>query len=71
MNRLFQDSEGQIPKIQGKKLEELKVLFDIEEGENKGDVILFWLKSSKSWLRIFIDGSYCGIDEYFVDACEI
>ena len=62
MNRLFQHYEGEISKIQGKKVKSLTSLIDDEsKSEN---VILLWLEIENSWLRIFIDGTYCGVDEY-------
>lgn len=62
MNRLFQNYEGQIKVIEGLTLRGLKYLND-DESENE-NIILFWLETENKWLRIFIDGTYCGIDEY-------
>lgn len=60
MNRLFQHYEGDIQGLIGKELKNLKSLYD----RNSNDVILIWLESDNSWFRIFIDGAYCGVDEY-------
>lgn len=68
MNRLFQHYEGEIKVIEGLTLKGLKYLND-DESESK-NVILFWLSTENKWLRIFIDGSYCGIDEYETDESD-
>ncbi|MGB1039400.1 MAG: hypothetical protein ACPGVD_00840 [Flavobacteriales bacterium] len=68
MNRLFQHYEGEIKVIEGLTLKRLKYLND-DESESK-NVILFWLETENKWLRIFIDGTYCGIDEYETDESD-
>ncbi|MCH2231785.1 MAG: hypothetical protein MK105_15735 [Crocinitomicaceae bacterium] len=60
MKRLFQHYEGEIQGLIGKELKNLKSLHD----KNDNDVILIWLESGNSWFRVFIDGVYCGVDEY-------
>lgn len=65
MNRLFQHYEGEVKQIQGIKLKGLKSL--IYKDSKIENVILFWFKTEDKWLRIFIDGAYCGIDEYETD----
>ena len=62
MNRLFQHYEGEIRKIEGLTLRGLELLINNESG--KEDIILIWMQTGNKWLRIFIDGCYCGIDEY-------
>lgn len=39
--------------------------------EESGDVIVLWCQESLEgkWLRIFIDGAYCGVDQY--DSCGV
>jgi len=65
MNRVFQDTHGNVEALKGRIISSLVSVNDSE------DVILFWCseKDSSIWWRIFIDGAYCGIDEY--DTCEI
>ncbi len=65
MKRLFQHYQGEIKELNGIRLKGLKCLFDNTSKED--DVILFWLETETNWLRIFIDGCYCGIDEYKLD----
>ncbi|MFT5777650.1 MAG: hypothetical protein ACI837_000598 [Crocinitomicaceae bacterium] len=68
MNRIFQDNNGTVESLNGRKLSSLKCLYnDDHESE---DVILFWLQTDENWLRIFIDGVYCGIDEYDNDESQ-
>ena len=69
MNRLFQHYKGEVKEIQGLTLKGLKYLVDVESEKN--DVLLFWLETENKWLRIFIDGAYCGIDEYEKDESEL
>ena len=70
--RLFQDSDGEIESLKGTVLTGIKYLYD--NLSEKEDIILLWLRTDKdTWLRIFIDGSHCGIDEYLYDesACNL
>jgi hypothetical protein len=62
MKRLFQHYIGEIKEIEGLTLKGLRLLIDDES--KKENIILLWLQTESSWLRIFIDGSYCGVDEY-------
>ena len=66
MNRLFQHYEGEIKGLVGKELKNLKGLYDKKDN----DLILIWLASDNSWFRIFIDGVYCGVDEYKNDESQ-
>lgn len=68
MQRIFQHYHGSIPELIGECFSSAKALIDSETQ----DVILLWLENSeeKYWLRIFIDGTYCGIDKYFEDCSE-
>jgi hypothetical protein len=36
------------------------------------DIVLVWLKNSseKYWYRVFIDGAYCGVDQYQFDMSD-
>lgn len=34
------------------------------------NVILFWLETENKYIRIYIDGTYCGIDEYETDESD-
>jgi hypothetical protein len=62
--RLFQDCKGEIIKLRGLKLQGLKCLYSRETNH----VILFWLEvDNTSWIRVFIDGIYCGVDSYEED----
>ena len=63
MNRLFQHYEGEIKDLMGKQLLNIKCLYDKDEN----DVILVWIQSDKSWFRISIDRTHCGVDEYTND----
>ena len=65
MNRIFQDTYGNIDALKGRTISSLISVNDSE------DVILFWFgeKDTNVWWRAFIDGAYCGIDEYL--NCEI
>ena len=65
MNRIFQDTHGNVDALKGRTISSLVSVNDSE------DVILFWFgeKDSNVWWRVFIDGAYCGIDEY--RNCEI
>ncbi len=68
MNRLFQDCVGEVKGLNGLKVKKLRVLTDKIQESN---VILIWLQTEKSWLRIFVDCPfYCGIDEYDEDKSE-
>ena len=42
----------------------------IDDDSEKENVILLWIETESNWLRIFIDGSYCGIDEYETNESE-
>ncbi|MDA7501801.1 hypothetical protein N8482_00840 [Chitinophagales bacterium] len=66
MKRVFQHYSGAVEKIVGLKAATLKVLVD----ESDQDVILLWLETETDWFRIFIDGVYCGIDQYTSDKSE-
>lgn len=69
IKRLFQHYEGIVKPLEGVVLNEIKYLYD-NESEHE-DIILVWLKTdSDTWIRIFIDGAYCGIDEYLYDESE-
>ncbi len=71
MDRLFQDCEGEIKELANLKAEKLLVLVDRLSLESEENVMLLWLKTQKSWLRIFIDcGCYCGIDEFDEDLSQ-
>lgn len=62
MERIFQDDEGTVDGLAGAVIGEAWAVADVADG----NVILLWLEDSTSgaWLRIFIDGTYCGIDRY-------
>jgi hypothetical protein len=68
ITRLFQDCEGEIIKLRGLKLQGLNCLYS----KTTNQVILFWLKVNNIplWIRVFIDGIYCGIDSYEEDASK-
>ncbi len=67
-NRLFQHYEGEVKEIEGLTLKGLRSLVDSESAIE--DVIVLWIRTEHKWLRIFIDGCYCGIDEYETDEIE-
>ncbi len=62
MNRLFQHYKGVVKELSGKSISSF---LSIEDAIN-GDVYILWLENETSglWYRIFIDGWYCGVDEY-------
>ena len=62
MKRLFQNYKGEVKALNGLILKELCYLKHSDD-----DIILLWLRTENSFLRIFIDGCYCGIDEYSED----
>ncbi|MFT4662992.1 MAG: hypothetical protein ACI9AT_000825 [Ulvibacter sp.] len=68
MNRLFQHYEGEIKEIEGLTLNGLNYLIDNDS--HKENVFLLWIETENKWLRIFIDGSYCGIDVYETNESE-
>jgi hypothetical protein len=63
MKRLFQHNEGELLELKNIELFDLKSVVDTFDD----NVILLWLKTSIGWLRIFIDGYYCGIDQFEKD----
>jgi len=66
MKRLFQHYEGVIQGLIGKRLKNLKCICD----KTSKNVILIWLESDNSWFRIFIDGTYCGVEKYNIDESQ-
>lgn len=62
MERIFQDDSGTVDGMAGAVIGEAWAVADVADG----NVILLWLEDtiSDGWLRIFIDGIYCGIDRY-------
>jgi hypothetical protein len=66
MRRIFQHYTGDVPELEGLKIGHAKTLVN----EDDQSIIVLWLsnRSGNIWYRIFIDGSYCGIDEYKADA---
>lgn len=61
-NTVFQHYEGSIDQLKGKSISSFYSL----EDKNTGNVYLLWLETGpdNKWYRIFIDGWYCGVDEY-------
>jgi hypothetical protein len=61
--RLFQDCVGKIDQFIGVDYSSVKSLRFEDEPD---DVLLLWMQNNhtKNWYRIFIDGAYCGIDEF-------
>ena len=68
MDRIFQHYQGTIDAIKGAHFSCVKALEDSIDH----DVILLWMRddASQSWYRVFIDGAYCGIDQYQEDESE-
>ena len=66
MNRIFQHYKGAVDQIIERTIKSVKYLID----DSSNDVILIWMETDINWLRIFIDGSYCGIDTYETDESE-
>lgn len=63
MKRIFQHYKGEIDYLKGLRIQSLLCLY--HNGAGKEGVILLWLESiERKWYRIFIDNSYCGVDEY-------
>ena len=62
MKRIFQHNQGRIPELEGRKVGNAKLLVNQEDSS----VVVLWLYLLKSdtWYRVFLDGVYCGIDEY-------
>ena len=67
--RIFQDCDGKVVALNGLTLSGLKCLYVTKNDLLTDKVILLWLKilHEDLWLRIFIDGIYCGIDKFFED----
>ena len=64
--RLFQDDNGTIDALQNIGLTSFKYLYDHES--EKENILLLWFKTDRdTWLRIFINPIYCGIDENLYD----
>ncbi|MBU2713186.1 hypothetical protein [Zooshikella harenae] len=65
MDRIFQHNEGEVTELNGATFTTVKALID----DKDNNVYLLWLfdKTSKYWYRIFIDGIYCGVDQYLQD----
>ena len=65
MERVFQDDHGIVDALNGAVFSSVKKLIQ----ESDGDVILIWFHciSSQCWYRVFIDGTYCGIDKHLED----
>lgn len=65
MDRIFQNESGEIHELVGSRFTKVVSLDDMDTG----NVVVVWLKESISevWYRIFIDGHYCGIDQYKID----
>lgn len=63
MKRVFQHYTGEVECLKGLKILGLSCLYHRRSGNR--DAILFWMEAGdKKWYRIFIDGTYCGVDEY-------
>jgi len=66
LKRIFQDNTGTIEAIQNLGLTSFKYLYDHES--EKENIVLLWFKTDReTWLRVFINAIYCGIDEYLYD----
>jgi len=64
VKRLFQHYSGEVNALAGLELKSLQLFVD---SHNEEDIILMWVETEMGWLRIFIDGAYCGIDIYETD----
>lgn len=67
MERIFQHFEGAVDGLAGADVGKAAAVMDVSDG----NVILLWLEDAArgGWYRIFIDGTYCGVDHF--PACEI
>jgi hypothetical protein len=67
MERIFQNYEGSVVGLAGVEFGGARAVVDVSDG----NVILIWLEDAigGDWYRIFIDGTYCGIDRF--PECEI
>lgn len=65
MERIFQDQNGEIEELKGAQFSTVKAMVDDEDSS----VVLLWCYDivSNFWYRIFIDGTYCGVDRYRED----
>lgn len=63
MKRLFQHYEGEVKPLKSLNLSSLYCFYDEVHTTH---VVFIWLgiNDNASWLRIFIDDIYCGIDAY-------
>lgn len=66
LERIFQHYEGSIEELSGLKISSFKTLID---HRNDDAIVLMWIGTDDEakWYRIFIDGSYCGVDYYKED----
>ncbi len=67
MERIFQHHQGPLDGLAGIEFGEATAVVDVSDG----NTILLWVEDAggEGWFRIFIDGSYCGVDRF--PACEI
>ena len=65
MERIFQHYEGPIEVLLGSRFSAVKAVVNSLDNS----VVLLWLhdENKKAWYRLFIDGIYCGIDQFAVD----
>ena len=66
MERIFQHNQGPIDRLADVGVGMARTVVDVSDG----NIILLWLEDAcGGWYRIFIDGTYCGVDRFPV--CEI
>ena len=65
MNRIFQHYEGEIEALSGSHFSTVKAVVNFLDNS----VVVLWLhdKRKEFWCRLFIDGIYCGIDQFSED----
>ena len=65
MDRVFQHYQGNVAELEGASLSAFRSIVN----EDDNDVIIIWTfdENVKRWYRIFIDGTYCGVDRYEAD----
>ena len=61
-----QKQNGNIDALKGTILKGIKYLYN--NLSEKEDILMIWLKTGQEkWIRIYIDGSICNINEYLFD----
>ncbi len=65
MKRIFQHYEGEIKDLSGSHFSTVKAVVNSLDNS----VVVLWLydKHKGVWYRLFIDGVYCGIDQFLND----